>query len=145
MKIIREIEATTRSKQVVLISHCDTLHILQTIFSGQKPGSHRLLSLMTPGFVKEVKFSSGPGGMGDDLDDGEVQEAEQVMMRPFWPILFLQVHSIRSFTKRQDGLNPFKQIRVEYVLISVCPMPLFPLPGKKYSSLPHIVGGAREA
>ena len=65
---------------------------------------------MTPGFVKEVKFSSGPGGMGDDLDDGEVQEAEQVMMRPFGRF-FLQAHKINSCIKRHDRLHPFKPIR----------------------------------
>ena len=32
--------------QVVLISHCDVLHILQTIFGGVKPGSHRMLPLL---------------------------------------------------------------------------------------------------
>ena len=44
------------STQVVLISHCDLLHIFQTIFGGQKPGAHRLLPLMDPGEVREVTF-----------------------------------------------------------------------------------------
>jgi len=71
MVLIRDIELSIVERQVVLITHNDVAHILQTIFAGVRPGLHRRLPALGFGEGKELKFTASAlaaQGGGDDED-----------------------------------------------------------------------------
>jgi len=73
MMLIRDIELSTVERQVVLITHNDVAHILQTIFAGVRPGMHRRLPNVRQGEARELKFSASAlaaeAGDGDPDDE----------------------------------------------------------------------------
>ena len=55
MTLIRDIELSTQQRQILLLTHKDVAHILQTIFSGVRPGLHRRLPGLGHGEGRELK------------------------------------------------------------------------------------------
>jgi broad specificity phosphatase PhoE len=78
LMLLRDVEMSTLDRQVVLITHNDVAHILQTIFNGVRPGFHRRLPGLGHGEARELKFTASligalagaGGGDEDDNDDG---------------------------------------------------------------------------
>jgi broad specificity phosphatase PhoE len=73
MGLIRDIELSIVERQVVLITHNDVAHIIQTIFAGVRPGLHRRLPALNLGEGRELKFTASAlaagAASGDDADD----------------------------------------------------------------------------
>lgn len=52
--LIEQIESEYQSRNILLISHGDSLQILQTVFSGISPAAHRSLNHLQTGEIRKV-------------------------------------------------------------------------------------------
>lgn len=57
-RLIVELESRYQGKTILLVSHGDPLHILQTAFADVKPTKHRLLKHMSVAEIRELIFKS---------------------------------------------------------------------------------------
>ena len=58
MNLIRETEFSFQDRQIILLSHCNLVRIVQTIFYTIRPGMHRLVPELHQGDVRELKFQT---------------------------------------------------------------------------------------
>ena len=77
MQLLRETEFLFQDKQIVLISHCNLVRIVQTIFYTIRPGMHRLVPELQQGDVRELKFQTSI------TYDAEVEQEQSPYLRVY--------------------------------------------------------------
>ncbi len=55
LSLVRDLESGYQQKEILLVSHGDTIQILETFFSGVRPGLHRSLPHMDTAQIRELQ------------------------------------------------------------------------------------------